>query len=100
MTIGTAIRLLRQARGWTLKAVSMRGHGSMTMMHKIERDERTPNTVHLQQFADGLGVSLNLLQSIHYRRKPESERDRVLLMSLKTCEQAEGHLEEMLGESA
>lgn len=98
MTIGTAIRLLRAARGLTLKAVAMRGGGSLTLMHKIEQDERDPNENHIGQLAKGLGVSANLLSSIQYRRIPNAPKDRILLLSLKTTSQAAEQLADILGE--
>ena len=64
MTIGTAIRILRHARGRTLKQVASAGDVCVSIVHNTEVGKRPPSDKALPGIAKGLGVSADLLFAI------------------------------------
>lgn len=67
-TLGTRVRELRQARGWTLEAAARETGVSRASLSKIEHDQMSPTFDALQKLAAGFAIDLTEL--VADRRNP------------------------------
>lgn len=67
--VGTHVRSLRSAKGWTLQELSRRSGISVAMLSKIERDERNPTVSVTWQIAGALDVPLSRLVGLEEVRE-------------------------------
>jgi len=79
INIGEYIRVLRQARDWTLLDLAERAGLSVSFLSDIERGRTTPSIESLDKIATGLGMTL----AIRFMDNGALSFDAVILQSKK-----------------
>ncbi|MCP4742259.1 MAG: helix-turn-helix transcriptional regulator [Actinomycetia bacterium] len=67
-TLGTALRILRECKGWTQEQAAEKMEISTRTLINYEQDKRTPAVCILQDIADTFGVSVGALASFQVKR--------------------------------
>lgn len=88
MTIGTAIRLLRHARGLTQTEVAEAASLSQASMNKWEAGSHVIRRSSIRLVAPALGVSVDLLTAIQQGRQPKTAGDRLTVAKLNNIDRA------------
>jgi transcriptional regulator with XRE-family HTH domain len=60
-TIGTRVRYLREARGWTQERLAQEAGLSKSFVSEVEHDRRNPSAEKLLEIANVLGASLDFI---------------------------------------
>ncbi|MCB9765984.1 MAG: helix-turn-helix transcriptional regulator [Alphaproteobacteria bacterium] len=80
--LGSRIRHLRKARGWTLADLAQRADVQIADLSKWETGKRGPNVESLIKLADGLGVPpAELFELTDPPARPELDRIIALLLN-------------------